>query len=404
MGQGRSKWLRLLPTGLMVISAIGGAAVLVAYFTTSPGGADPGEPVTLKSAVRQPVTPAGPTVVLPKTRAQLAESIKLATLPKVSPRGEIAAGIALAQLRPTWENAVRPAAAQTIDLILLPPSHIAAAHPNADPALVDWLRKWEQHTIAGRYIKDFVSPKLTAILEQSTLSAAELYQLAQAAGWTAADPLENQPRAQRYAEYPFVRRALEQAATEAESLARGSPEAKQLAALMQANEGSFWVLRDGPAMEKQSRLMLQLLDPPDQAMARISLSGALYMQRKYDDAMREISALAEDESMLLTPMERIEMQWMQGLVLYGLRRYEESLPFFETTASNEGYQHAADAMAMQIYAMVRTGRAGEAEEVFERLKPRKDETGLFAGVRGTIQRLPSNRGSASGATEEKFDQ
>ena len=56
-------------------------------------------------------------------------------------------------------------------------------------------------------------------------------------------------------------------------------------------------------------------------------------------------------------------------------------------------------MAMQIYAMVRTGRGSETQEVFERLKPRKDETGLFAGVRDTVQGLSSNRGSASDATE-----
>ena len=95
-----------------------------------------------------------------------------------------------------------------------------------------------------------------------------MYEIAQAAGWTAANPLEPQPRSQRQAEYPFARRAHEQAATQAEHLTPGSPEAKQLATLMQENEGSFWVLRDGPAMEQQSQLMLQLLDPPDQATAR----------------------------------------------------------------------------------------------------------------------------------------
>ena len=155
--QRRTKWLSLLPLGLIVISAAGGVALLVAYFTAAPGS-DVVEPVTLKPPVQRQMTPAGPTVVIPKTRAHLAESIGLATLPKVSPRGEIAAGIALAQLRPTWENTARPAAAQTIDLILLPPSHIADAMPNADPALVDWLRKWEQRTIAGRYIKDYIPP------------------------------------------------------------------------------------------------------------------------------------------------------------------------------------------------------------------------------------------------------
>ena len=240
------------------------------------------------------------------------------------------------------------------------PSQVAAANPNADPALVEWLRGWEQGVMAGMdpSTRQF---ELTALLAKSDLSVADLYELGRAAGRVAADPSDPRLRFKSRAEFPFSLRALTQATQQAPNLVRGSPEARELASLILRNESCLWQLREGVVLEQQARLVMQLLDPPDQAQARLSLAGALQLQNRTNEALLELMDVAADPALNLTPREQSHLDWQLGLQLHNSSRHIEAVAYLHAAAEAEGFKHAQDAFIREISSLVSLKRFDDAE-------------------------------------------
>lgn len=245
------------------------------------------------------------------------------------------------------------------------PSAAAASKANVDPAIVDWLRSWEDGT-GGSDATDPASLKSLLLLNR--MSASDTLDIAEAVGYLAADPGRGGVTAKATAMLPWCNSVLDRADEESHALEAGTPQARALFDTLQACVLTFSALRDGPGFIRGNTIARRLLktDDPELPTVVIRYVGGLYIMGDYDKGLSEISENVARES-ALSEWQRLHTHWIQALLYCASDRYAEAIPHLKIAAESKGFSGANDAAGMLILAMIRAGRVDETDLPFQRM-------------------------------------
>ena len=261
--------------------------------------------------------------------------------------------------------AIRPAAIKLGEEIPLHPLLVLKAQGVDEPALTAWLEAWDRRVHNNEPTTPAHLAELEPLLKATKLSCMGLYQIGRGMALVAGKD---------DAALVWYKAAGERAEAEAAGYRPDEPAAEAFVVAMRRMRDAMWATHEYDIIRTFCAAELRLVNPDSDAGF---LAACVYADSSYMESGRRggDADLLKQTVQFLTPLlnrsnlsaeQRSEVQWLLGICLYDLRRYEEALRALEQCLAVDGRPYGREALRLCITAYIAVGNGAAARAACEK--------------------------------------
>jgi hypothetical protein len=236
------------------------------------------------------------------------------------------------------------------------PLFIARSTKPSDPALADWLDRWQNNLASGRSLSPDDGNRLQEILAETPLKCVPLFQIGRSFQEISRDSA---------ATAIFYEAAVSRANRELLDYTPSSAEAKPIINALSAAKPLLWDVVDGGGDKRfvdtlyaLNKDLAQWISPEDKALSNARIHGeigmaeCLFLNGKIRDSISVAEGIPTSG---LTQDQLASTAWIHGLALYAAGRYDPAILQFRIVDGDPSFKYWTEGGRMIVMSLAKKG-------------------------------------------------